>query len=150
MSEEDRLFNFMFGFKPWAQTKLRRQNIKNLSSVIIVSESLVDFKSTTREGYTSTSFKSREKDKEEKKRKKKKKFDGGASKAVMDKGKAKLMGAQGKGTKSNFTSFICDSPYFTKKCPKRKKLNVIRVRDSDGNEGVVTQVNPICVLRLVD
>jgi hypothetical protein len=42
---------------------------------------LVDFKSTTREGYTSTSFKSRVKDKEEEE---KKKFGGGASKAFAD------------------------------------------------------------------
>jgi len=59
-----------------------------MSSAITVADSLVDFKSTTREGYTSTSFKSGVKDKEEEE---KKKFGGGASKAVADKGKVKLM-----------------------------------------------------------
>jgi hypothetical protein len=44
-----------------------------LSFAIVVADSLVDFKSNTREGYTSTSFKSKVKDKEEKK----KKFGGG-------------------------------------------------------------------------
>jgi len=41
----------------------------------------------------SASFKSKVKDNEEKK---KKKFGGGASNAVVNKGKTKLMGAQGK------------------------------------------------------
>ena len=104
---------------------------------------MVDFKSTTREGYVSASFKSKVKDKEEKK---KKKFDEGALKATTDKGKSKLMGAQGKGTKPNFACFICDCLYFVRECPKKEKLNVIRVGDSDENEGVVTHVNPMCVL----
>jgi hypothetical protein len=43
----------------------------------------------------STSFKSKLKDNEEKK---KKKFGGGASNVVVNKGKTKLMGAQGKDT----------------------------------------------------
>ncbi|KAK4381475.1 hypothetical protein Sango_2964300 [Sesamum angolense] len=30
MSEEDKLFNFMAGLKPWAQTELRRQGVKDL------------------------------------------------------------------------------------------------------------------------
>nr|TKS07033.1 hypothetical protein D5086_0000117420 [Populus alba] len=55
---------------------------------------LVDFKSTTRKGYTSASFKSKGRNKEERT---KKKFGGGASKAtIADKGKSKFMSAQGK------------------------------------------------------
>ena len=73
-SEEDRLFNFMSGLQTWAQAELRRQNVKDLSSVIVVADSLVDFKSTTREGYTSASFKSKGRNKEERT---KKKFGGG-------------------------------------------------------------------------
>jgi hypothetical protein len=60
MSEEDRLFNFMSGLQTWAQAELRRQNVKDLSSAIAAADSLIDFKSTTREGYTSTSFTLRE------------------------------------------------------------------------------------------
>jgi len=77
----------------------------------------------------------------------KKKFGRGTSKAaVADKGKAKFMSAQGKGTKLNFTYFICDGPHFARECPKREKLNVIRVGDSDEDEGVVTHVNPMRVI----
>jgi hypothetical protein len=105
---------------------------------------LVDFKSTTREGYTSASFKSKGRNKEERM---KKKFGGGASKAaVANKGKAKFMSAQGKGTKPNFTCFICDGPHFARECPKREKLNAIRVGDSDEDEGVVMHVNPMRVI----
>jgi hypothetical protein len=67
-----------------------------LPSIIIAAKSLIDFKSTTTiKSYVSTSFKSKVKDKEEKK---KKKFGGGASNVVVNKGKTKLMGAQGKDT----------------------------------------------------
>ncbi|KAG5223998.1 hypothetical protein IMY05_019G0023800 [Salix suchowensis] len=94
------------------------------------------------EGYASASFKSKGRDKEEKK---KKNFGGGTSKAVAaDKGKAKF--AQGKGTKPNFTCFICDGPHFARECPMREKLNAIRVGDSEEDEGVVTHVNPMRVI----
>ena len=147
MFEEDKLFNFMSGLQPWAQTKLRRQSIKDLSSTIVVADSLVDFKSTTRKGYASASFKSRAKDKEEeKKKKKKKKFGRGALKSTVDKGKAKLMDTQGKSTKLNFTCFICDDPYFARECLKREKLKAIRAGDSDEDKGVVTHVNLMHVL----
>ena len=56
------------------------------------------------------------------------------------------MGAQGKGTKPNFTCFICDGPHFARECPKREKLNAIWVGDSDEDEGVVTHVNPMRVI----
>jgi len=114
-----------------------------LSSTIVVADSLVDFKSTTRKGYASASFKSRAKDKEEEK---KKKFGGGALKSIVDKGKAKLMDTQGKSTKLNFTCFICDDPYFARECLKREKLKAIRVGDSDEDIGVVTHVNLMHVL----
>jgi len=144
MFEEDKLFNFMSGLQPWAQTKLRRQSIKDLSSTIVVADSLVDFKSTTRKGYASASFKSRAKDKEEEK--KKKKFGRGALKSTVDKGKAKLMDTQGKSTKLNFTCFICYDPYFARECLKREKLKAIRAGDSDEDKGVVTHVNLMHVL----
>ncbi|KAL0287591.1 UNVERIFIED_CONTAM: hypothetical protein Scaly_2759600 [Sesamum calycinum] len=38
MSEEDKLFNFMESLKPWAQTELRRQGVKDLPSAIATAE----------------------------------------------------------------------------------------------------------------
>ena len=104
-----------------------------MSSIIAAIDNLVDFKSTTRECYVSTSFNSKVNDKEEKK-----KSGRGTSKVVMDKDKTKLMGAQGKSTKPKFNYFICDGPHFARECPKRDKLNVIQVGDNDKYEGVVT------------
>jgi hypothetical protein len=57
MSEEDRLFNFMSGLQPWAQAELRRQKVKDLSSAIAAADSLVDFKTVTRDGTCSCPFK---------------------------------------------------------------------------------------------
>ncbi|KAL0461313.1 UNVERIFIED_CONTAM: hypothetical protein Slati_0018900 [Sesamum latifolium] len=44
MSEEDKLFNFMAGLQPWAQTELRRQGVKDLPSAIAAADCLADFK----------------------------------------------------------------------------------------------------------
>ncbi|KAL0433410.1 UNVERIFIED_CONTAM: hypothetical protein Slati_2675300 [Sesamum latifolium] len=44
MSEEDKLFNFMAGLQPWAQTKLRRQCVKDLPSTIAAADRLANFK----------------------------------------------------------------------------------------------------------
>ncbi|KAL0283757.1 UNVERIFIED_CONTAM: hypothetical protein Sangu_2869700 [Sesamum angustifolium] len=44
MLEEDKLFNFMAGLKPWAQTKLRRQGVKDLPSTIGAADRSADFK----------------------------------------------------------------------------------------------------------
>ncbi|KAK4394206.1 hypothetical protein Sango_1891400 [Sesamum angolense] len=44
MSEEDKLFNFMAGLKPWAQTELRRQGVKDLPTAIAAADRLGDYK----------------------------------------------------------------------------------------------------------
>lgn len=114
-----------------------------MSSVIIVADSLFDSKSNTREIYVLASFKSKKKDNEEKK---KKTLYEGATKAIVDKSMAKLMGAQGKCIKSSFACFIYNSPHFAKECPEREKLNYIRVGDNDKDKRVVTHINHMCVL----
>ncbi|KAL0336608.1 UNVERIFIED_CONTAM: hypothetical protein Sradi_4872700 [Sesamum radiatum] len=44
MPEEDKLFNFLLGLQTWAQTELRRQGVKDLSSAIATADRLVDFR----------------------------------------------------------------------------------------------------------
>uniref|UniRef100_A0A803N8T0 Retrotransposon gag domain-containing protein n=1 Tax=Chenopodium quinoa TaxID=63459 RepID=A0A803N8T0_CHEQI len=44
MSKEDKLFNFVSSLKTWAQTKLRRQNIRTLSAAFAAADALVDLK----------------------------------------------------------------------------------------------------------
>ena len=44
MLEEDKLFNFMFGLQGWAQTKLRRQGVRDLPTAMVAADCLVDYK----------------------------------------------------------------------------------------------------------
>ena len=44
MSEEDKLFNFMFGLQPWAHLELKRQAVHDLPSAMSVADVLVDYK----------------------------------------------------------------------------------------------------------
>ena len=46
MSDEDKLHNFISGMQGWAQSELRRQNVKDLSGAIVAGDSLVDFQTT--------------------------------------------------------------------------------------------------------
>lgn len=44
MAEEDKLFNFLAGLQPWAQTELRLLRVKDLPSALAAAEELVDLK----------------------------------------------------------------------------------------------------------
>ncbi|KAG6533506.1 hypothetical protein ZIOFF_007381 [Zingiber officinale] len=44
MSEEDKLYNFLYGLQPWAQVELRRQNVRDLPSAIAAADALVDLR----------------------------------------------------------------------------------------------------------
>ncbi|KAK9943139.1 hypothetical protein M0R45_008758 [Rubus argutus] len=44
ISEKDKLFNFMARLQPWAQTKLRWQDVRNLTSVLAVAKRFLDNK----------------------------------------------------------------------------------------------------------
>ena len=44
MSNEDKLFNFISGLQGWAQTKLRRQGVRDLPTAMATTNCLVDLK----------------------------------------------------------------------------------------------------------
>ena len=44
MTDEDRLFNFMSGLQAWAQTELRRQDVKDLQTAMAAVDALVDLR----------------------------------------------------------------------------------------------------------
>ena len=44
MSEKDKLFNFMSRLQGWAQMELRRQRIRDLSTVMAAADCLVNYK----------------------------------------------------------------------------------------------------------
>jgi len=144
MSEEDRLFNFMSGLQPWAQAELRRQKVKDLSSAIAAADSLVDFKTVTRDGAVLVPSKFKARDKRDGKSNNKK-FGGGGFRPFIDKGKTKQTKASTKEVKPTARCFICGGPHYARECPKREKLNAILVNESELEE-TVTHVNPIRVL----
>ncbi|KAL8133387.1 hypothetical protein AgCh_008740 [Apium graveolens] len=49
MTEDDKVFNFMSGLKPWAQNELRRKAIKDLATTIIYADGLADYKLSSSE-----------------------------------------------------------------------------------------------------
>ncbi|KAL8119955.1 hypothetical protein AgCh_017182 [Apium graveolens] len=44
MSDEDKLFNFLAGLKPWAHAELRRQVVRDLLTTIVAADGLIDYK----------------------------------------------------------------------------------------------------------
>lgn len=44
MVDEDKLFNFISGLQPWAQTELQRKAMRDIPTTIAVADGLVDFR----------------------------------------------------------------------------------------------------------
>lgn len=42
MDKEDKLHNFTEGLQPWAQNKLRRQNVQDLWAALTIADGLID------------------------------------------------------------------------------------------------------------
>lgn len=84
MLGEDMLFNSLFGWQPWAWAKLHRQEVIDLSFMIVAVNGMVDFKSFARDGSCASPSKSRIKDKKKENNNKKKKFGGGGFKPAID------------------------------------------------------------------
>nr|TKR74271.1 hypothetical protein D5086_0000296720 [Populus alba] len=131
---------------PWAQAELRRQNVKDLSSAIAAADSLVNFKTVTRDGSVAVPSRFKTRDKRDERRKTKK-FGGGGYKPGFDKGKGKQADVQQSrdSNKPNAGCFICGGPHYARECPKKERLNAILVGDSEQEE-IVTHINPMRVL----
>ncbi|KAG6472969.1 hypothetical protein ZIOFF_070449 [Zingiber officinale] len=110
MSEEDKLYNFLYGLQPWAQIELRSKENLNTSS-----SSKSNFIRKDKKGYW----------KKEVKKDAKKKDSGNNH----GKGKAEHSAARGKDNLKNQCCFLCNDPHFVKDCPKRKKLNALLLGD---------------------
>ena len=44
MLDDDKFFNFMSGLQGWAQTKLKRQGVRDLPAAMVVADCLMDYK----------------------------------------------------------------------------------------------------------
>jgi len=131
MSEEDKLFNFMSGLKPWAQVELQRQGVKDIQGAIAAADSLVDYNFSPTSGSNSRDQEVGKSVKE------------GTSKSGkwFDAVKKEGNNKQGSNLSNNKDRkvagcFICDGPHRAKDCPKRGKINAMVVtEDDDGDDG---------------
>ena len=140
MSDEDKLFNFLAGLKPWAQAELRRQAVKDLPSAVAAADSLVDYKQAG-SGDAERGKNSGKNHKDEGRFKKKDKGNGAGD--AKDGKYAPREGDKG--------CFICDGPHYARNCPRKEKVNALRVEEqneeNDGeSEGPMVRAN---ILRLV-
>ncbi|CAH9116738.1 unnamed protein product [Cuscuta epithymum] len=129
MTEEDRLFNFVSGLQPWAQTELRRQAVKDLPSAMAAAEGLMDYSLS----------------------------DG--SKGNKGKGESGISGSRGTlkcddisaATEASVSKpkskacWGCGGQHLQRNCPENQKLAALKQVESEEDSALVT-VNP---LRLV-
>ncbi|XP_057770708.1 uncharacterized protein LOC130990498 [Salvia miltiorrhiza] len=145
MSEEDKLFNFLARLQTWAQTELRRQGVKDLSSAIAAVDSLVDYKTM---GSTESGQKKKETGKGKEKKKKgkdgwkKKKANNGNAGGSKD-------SSQQNGGEKRRGCFICNGDHCMRDCPKKVKLNAL-VAESDKESDVgAPRMNPLQLLSTI-
>ncbi|KAL2944660.1 Eukaryotic translation initiation factor 3 subunit G [Bienertia sinuspersici] len=126
MSEEDKLFQFVSGLKPWAQVELRRQKVVDLNGAIVAAEALVDL---PYEGNN------RGKDKVDKKDKRK--WDGDD-----DKSSTKKLNFQKSEKKWDSGCFICKGPHLARNCPKKERLSAIIMEEGDHDTSKDDDLSP--------
>ncbi|KAG9459162.1 hypothetical protein H6P81_003670 [Aristolochia fimbriata] len=147
MSDQDKLFSFLAGVRPWVENELRRREVKTLASTMSTTERLTEFERKT-EGNSKSSNDEKDAKKQEKKKfeKKSKKKDSNQSNRFDEK---KKKGDKGKSFKP-INCFICDGEHMTKDCPKRKMLNAL-VNESDkaAQHGKETRMGSMMMLNVV-
>ena len=127
MSEADKLFNFMSGLQPWAQSELRRQSVKDLPGALAAAEGLVDFRPSSSSSDSDGGRKKSSVDG--------KKWKDGSSKEGMrvnENSISKFSYSQGTGKVQG--CFICNGPHRARECPKGEKLNALVAGDESGSE----------------
>ncbi|KAG6507273.1 hypothetical protein ZIOFF_032615 [Zingiber officinale] len=115
MSEEDKLYNFLYGLQPWAQIELRRQNVRDLLGAIIAADALADFRSNKESlepSYPPKILKNRKVKEVERKK--------DAASSRRNSGKDHSV-AQGNNNMKSQGCFLCNGPHLVRECPKREK-----------------------------
>ncbi|KAL0345421.1 UNVERIFIED_CONTAM: hypothetical protein Sradi_4373400 [Sesamum radiatum] len=146
MFEEDKLFNFLSGLQTWAQTKLRCQGVKDLSSSIAPVDRLVDYRvASGSDPEKKKKYSGKEKGKSGKVWKNRK---------FKKKRNREVAGAGSKNTvqpyvkKSRNGCYLCNGYHRMRDCPKHRKFNAL-VAEAD-NEGGSLRVNGKEVMAMLD
>ncbi|KAL2934440.1 Activity-regulated cytoskeleton associated protein 1, partial [Bienertia sinuspersici] len=134
MSEQDKLYTFIAGLKPWAQTELRRQKVEDLTSAIAAAEALVDWKPRNE-----NTDKGKEKANDKGKKRKFGKFKGSDKKFKRwnkedssSKTDKRDEASTSKKPKFEGGCFICKGPHLARQCPKRQQLSAILSEENNG------------------
>ncbi|XP_070003253.1 uncharacterized protein [Nicotiana sylvestris] len=157
MSEEDKLHNFLYGLQSWAQMELRRQNVKDLPSTIVVADSLGDFQL----GQDGSDFSTTSKSKNGNKDKVKEWRKNGNDKVNDVEGNGNEKGKQcagpstNKGQNSKFDGyFICKGPHMERGCPRIERLSALFAEEKsedepneEEHEQATTYLMPMVVLK---
>nr|GMD04009.1 Transposon Tf2-2 polyprotein [Ipomoea batatas]GMD16672.1 Transposon Tf2-2 polyprotein [Ipomoea batatas] len=130
MSDEDKLFNFMAGLQPWAQSELRRQNVKDLSSAIAAADGLVDFAGSGSQGKDSN----------------KNKGESGEGKSVSA-GKSKRVETMAASTtgesRSKTGCWNCGGDHLRRNCPKKQTVNALKDVESNDDDSAPQRCSPL-------
>ncbi|KAG8383794.1 hypothetical protein BUALT_Bualt04G0050700 [Buddleja alternifolia] len=149
ITEEDKLFNFMFGFQSWAQAEPRRQGVKDLPSAYAAADRLVDFRVIG--GPNSEKKKSKDGGKDKGNNGK----YGKDRKSKFKKAKDAASGSKPKESQPKIDRFrkgyfICGGDHRMHDCPKCSKLNALMAEDDDGGKDVaLSRVNPLQLLSVI-
>jgi len=146
MSDEDKLFNFMSGLQPWAQTELRRQNVRDVQGAMAAADSLADYNYNPSSSSTSNSSMVGKKAREDTSRKEKwvdgKKRDGGNGESFNQ--------SQNR-VKKPISCFLCKGPHFQRDCPKNAKLAALLAdRNGEKGDGAAVLLSPLQLLETED
>ncbi|KAK4384457.1 hypothetical protein Sango_3058500 [Sesamum angolense] len=131
----------------WAQTELRRQSVKDMSSVIAAADRLVDFRVAT-----GCDLEKKKKDSGKEKGKSGKGWKDGKFKKKKHQ---EVMGSGNKETvqpnidRTKKGCYICNGDHRMRDCPKRGKLNAL-VAEADDDEGGSTRINGKAVMAMLD
>ncbi|XP_068663055.1 uncharacterized protein [Aristolochia californica] len=121
MSDKDRLFSFLAGLKPWAETELRRREVKSLAVAIATAEKLTEYERKSEDNATRPS-----KDNSYNGQKKKKKPEKERERTEPSDTRhtnSKKKDDKGKSFKRPLKCFICEGEHMARDCPKKKLLN---------------------------
>ncbi|XP_068667704.1 uncharacterized protein [Aristolochia californica] len=125
MTDEDRLFSFLAGLRPWAEQELRRREVKTLVSALSTAEKLTEYErmndsvnKVSKENNGKTNFKRKEK---------------GEKKPWVKDTKARPEEKKrGDKQRKKVHCFICEGEHYARDCPKKRLLNAAQTESDNG------------------